>query len=361
MTKYFPASESSDDCPSGICTCTTDGTWEIQQGRVQLNEESGGRGFGMHLVNLTKRETTGGIALEAVEAAFTTRLGDMSKFDAFMDHHVGLYTDDLAKYTSVFDDDNVPYYLMSWTTGSDKWFSASVHVPNTQLIIELLSKNYTEGASLRASQDAPSPRLSESRANELNALETNRDYVYAVRISRAVTNLTAMDEFYVGALGATSVEETDQRHCYKVATTSSFTDTTEVCFNEHADDKHDVLSVEAYTAGMNGVHQKLLKGKPKCGMDKYLDNHLAIDPTEHGSTTFGDNIVDYINKHDDVLYYCEPAMGPGASGYQMHYIIDPTGFGVQVDTQFSEEPAACSSRRRLQGHSNPACDLGDCS
>ena len=85
MVKYLPVSEAPDDCTGGICTCTTAGTWEIQQGRVQLDEESGGRGFGLHLVNLTARATTGGATVEAVEAAWTARLGDMTKFDAFMD------------------------------------------------------------------------------------------------------------------------------------------------------------------------------------------------------------------------------------------------------------------------------------
>merc|ERR1719399_2741283 len=29
-----------------------------------------------------------------------------------MDYHIGLYTDDLLKYTAPFDADSVPYYLM---------------------------------------------------------------------------------------------------------------------------------------------------------------------------------------------------------------------------------------------------------
>ena len=44
MTKYLPCAEAPDDCAGAVCTCTTDGSdWTIQQGRVQLNEESGGR------------------------------------------------------------------------------------------------------------------------------------------------------------------------------------------------------------------------------------------------------------------------------------------------------------------------------
>lgn len=363
LIKYLPVAESSDDCAGNVCTCAADeGDWTIQQGRVQLNLESGGRGFGMHMVNLTKRVTTGGPALETIEAAFATRLGDMTKFDAFMDHHVGLYTDDLAIYTSAFDADKVPYYLMHWTSGADTWYSASVHVPNTQLIVELLSKNYTQ-TGLRASAPAPSPRLHANRAAEIAEWGTDRAYVYAIRVSRAVANLTEVDAFYTGALGAATSSKSAQKACYKLATTSSFVDTTEVCFNEHADDKHDVLSVAGYVSGLFATHAALLT-KPTCGMDKYLDNHLAVDPTDHSSTSFGDNIVKYIDANADAMYYCEYDQGHSASGYNLHYIIDPSGFGVQVDTKYTSPPKGCSStdafRRRLQGHENPACNLGTC-
>lgn len=246
---------------------------------------------------------------------------------------------------------------MHWTAGSDTWYSAAVHVPNTQLVIELLSKNFTQ-TGLRASRAAPAPRLSEARAREIAGWGTDRDYVYAIRISRAVTNLTEVDAFYKTALGATRTESTAQKACYKVATTSTFTDTTEVCFNEHADDKHDVLSVAGYVSGLFATHAALLAGKPACGADKYLDNHLAIDPTAHGSTTYGDALVDYVDATPGALYYCE---AEPMSGYNLHYVIDPSGFGVQVDTMFSKTPKGCSQqRRRLQGHGNPACNLGTC-
>ena len=362
MVKYLPVSEAPDDCTGGICTCTTAGTWEIQQGRVQLDEESGGRGFGLHLVNLTARATTGGATVEAVEAAWTARLGDMTKFDAFMDHHVGLYTDDLEQYLSAFDADAVPYYLMSFTAGGDTWHAANVRVPGSQLLIELLATNYT-GAHRMAAAPAPAPRLGDARAAELKAMTTDRAYVYAVRVARACTDLDAVAAFYTGALGATQVSETATRKCWKLATTSAFTDTTEVCYTEHADDASDAMTVKEYEDALNGAHASLLKGQPKCGMDKWLDNHLAVDPTDHGSNDYGDALVAYVDATADLYYYCEPAMGPGASGYTLHYVIDPAGWGVQVDASFTSPPQACasSSLAIVEGDFNPACDLGTCS
>ena len=56
-----------------------------------MQTADGRTGFGLHLVNLTARSTEGGVALPDVEAAFAKRLGDMTAFDAFMDHHVSLW------------------------------------------------------------------------------------------------------------------------------------------------------------------------------------------------------------------------------------------------------------------------------
>ena len=139
----------------------------------------------------------------------------------------------------------------------------------------------------------------------------------------------------------------------------------QVCYTEHADDADADFTVKDYEDALNGAHASLLDGQPKCGMDKWLDNHLAVDPTVHGSTAFGDTLVAYVDKTEGLYYYCEPAMGPGASGYDLHYVIDPAGWGVQVDTSFSSAPTKCASSTTVEGppggNFNPACDLGTCS
>ena len=79
-----------------------------------------------------------------------------------------------------------------------------------------------------------------------------------------------------------------------------------------------------------------------------------------GGSTFGDDVVDFVDQNPDVLYYCEND-GPQGSG--LHYVIDPTGFGVQIDTQFSKQPAGCSAANPGPGGDddfNPACNLGTC-
>ena len=60
-------------------------------------------GFGLHLVDVAARATTGGTELADVEAHFTSKMGDMSDYDAFTDCSIGLYTTDLDQYTDAFD------------------------------------------------------------------------------------------------------------------------------------------------------------------------------------------------------------------------------------------------------------------
>ena len=64
----------------------------------------------------------------------------------------------------------------------------------------------------------------------------------------------------------------------------------------------------------------------------------------------------------DTDYYGSPAGVSGAlSG--LHYIIDPTGWGIQLDMNFEAQPSGCSNSLlgAEDGSSyNPACDLGTC-
>ena len=90
MAKYLPVEEANDDCTGQVCTCDDDDdTWYIQQGRAALAVASSGvgisPGFGLHLVNLTKRATTGGLSVAEVEAHFASKMKGMKRYDSFMD------------------------------------------------------------------------------------------------------------------------------------------------------------------------------------------------------------------------------------------------------------------------------------
>merc|ERR1711920_1041552 len=109
---------------------------------------------------------------------------------------------------------------------------------------------------------------------------------------------------------------------------------------------------------LNTVHSNLLSGHPFCEVDKWFDNHYAID----SQSADGTKIVNYVNKNNP-FHVCSSGMGSGTS---LAYVFDPTGWGIQLDLNVGT-PSDCNSvehetsdifdgGRRLQGGKfNPAC------
>merc|ERR1719253_722025 len=99
MLKYFPTARPGDECDGDFCACA--GNWNISQGRVYASytkpaqpcpQGSPGMGFGLHLVNVSKSQTTGGQSVAQVEAIFDQKLDRMKAFDSFMDFNAMFYT-----------------------------------------------------------------------------------------------------------------------------------------------------------------------------------------------------------------------------------------------------------------------------
>lgn len=86
--------------------------------------------------------------------------------------------------------------------------------------------------------------------------------------------------------------------------------------------------------------------------------HYAIDSQTHDTS----NIVPYVEEND-TPHYCA-SMGP--QGLSLHYVIDPTGWGIQLDLGLSSAPSDCQgiSSEALRfvkgGTFNPACEPGTC-
>jgi hypothetical protein len=400
MYKYFPVKTPGDECSNDICTCSGSGpTWYIQQGRVYipsngdqralLSGRSGGRrlqdpgnGFGLHCVNVSNHLTTGGLSTAEVEAHFNEKLGDMSAYDSFMDFSVSLYTTDLAQYATKFDKDQVPYYTTTWQSSDDEaaqtYTSLIVQAHKSQMILELTSKkSLSVGETSRpVHAAAPSERRLSARALAMiddlevkNALTGTSLTTLSVNRAVSAAALAKLDDFYLTGMGTKKVSEDIDaangytRKCY--LWTGAEVD---ICFtNRDTSATKGDWKVADYENMLNTVHKNIIVGHPYCQVDKWEDNHYAIDSFSADTS----KIISYINKNN-VPHVCSSsgdrglAFPPGMSG--LHYIFDPTGWGIQVDLSFSSSPSDCSkvdemasqsSSRRLQG-SNPACQPGIC-
>ena len=355
--------DADDSCTNDVCTCTISGsTYEVQQGRVQLetSRSSGvggpqpGEGFGLHLVNCSTNPQPGGMSTSAVEAEFASKLGDMSSYDAFMDYNVALYTTQLDSYISAFDADGVDYLATTWTDQSDDYYGIIVHVPNTQMVIELMSLNSTLLARRAAAGNKPTVhafapherRASASAlARAIAAAEVSATNILTViSVSRASSDLSAIDDFYSTGMQCSTTLSVDtdgySKRCYLWDVASA---TADVCFTKRKPtETAGSFKVSDFEDMLNAVHANAVADD--CG-NKWVDNHYAVD----GRSGSADYIADYIES-SGAFFYC--------SGDNPHYIIDPSGFGIQLDLQFSGSSTVCTSAREARRRAAAAAPLG---
>merc|ERR1712151_881393 len=389
LTKYFPVESAPDSCTNDVCTCSG---WNIQQGRVYIPYSTDGRsllskrgdegrrlqdpgnGFGLHCVNVSGHLTTGGLSTAQVEAHFDEKMGDMKEYDAFMDYSVTLYTSGVEQYAAAFDADSVPYYTTTFQASDDAaaqtYTSLIVQVPHTQMILELTSKkSLSASLSRKPVHLAQERRLSSNAMAIIDALSDAEEEqtgsgatLSPISVNRAASaaTMSKLEDFYVNGMGAKKVSDDSAngvtRQCYLWTGA-----TVDICFTSRPDSatKGD-FKVADFENMLNTVHKNIIVGHPYCQVDKWEDNHYAIDSFSASTSS----IISYINSNN-VPHICES--GGGGSGMSaLHYIIDPTGWGIQADLSFSSQPNDCSSAevhdfsRRLQGSYNPACEPGTC-
>merc|ERR1719454_91908 len=169
--------------------------------------------------------------------------------------------------------------------------------------------------------------------------------------------MAKLESFYVSGMGTKKIQDSAEnnvtRKCFLWPGASG-----NVCFTNRPDSATaGDWKVGDFEDMLNTVHTNLLKGHPFCSMDKWFDNHYAIDSQSASAST----ILDYVNK-EDPMHACanDPMRGSGLA-----YVFDPTGRGIQLDLQVGL-PNDCKSQmiqetgnfsRRLQGGGkyNPAC------
>merc|ERR1711920_406086 len=167
--------------------------------------------------------------------------------------------------------------------------------------------------------------------------------------------MSKLDEFYVTGMGTTkthdSAENGVSKKCYLWTGAS-----VNICFTNRA----DTATSTSFNVGdledmLNNVHKTIIDGHPYCPMDRWFDNHYAID----SRTVDNSKILSYINSKKP-FHTCgsNPMRGAGLSA-----VWDPTGLGIQMDTGTSL-PNDCSSYddelsflKASGGGFNPACTV----
>jgi len=278
-------------------------------------------GFGIHLPEVTGFPTTGGITIEELEAKYAARIGDHSKFDAFMDYSTAFWTYDLQHYIDIFTADKVPFFLGQWKDASKRqWYSMIFLVPQSCYVIELIS--------MHASADATSLPEMEQRMSDAHCTEWSKGKKYdnnaieAVSVNRASSDLDAIDNAYVKYFklpnSQTISDSKVQRKCYKSKSTF------DLCFTKRESSSNDaIFSVKDHEDNMWAIHAGVMGSDPQV-TDKMTDSHGDYDVSVIAlEVYFAANSFETLLKNR-LAYACEQG-----------YVIEPTGFSIQTMTTFS--------------------------
>lgn len=292
------------------------------------NDHSGGmgpqtwEGFGIHLPDVDAAETTGGLSVDELMEKYDARLGDFSKFDAFMDYSVTFYTHDLQHYADMFQTDSIPHFLGQWNDSSGgQWYSMIFKVPKSNYVIELASQMKPSAGS-----DLPQmeQRMSDDHCTKFSSFtDTAAKILEISSINRAASDMKTIDDVHTNLYKASTTLSIDgevTRRCYKY--TSQLDE--DICFTGRtsAAENDTIFSVADHEAMLWAVHAATLGSNPSSTTDKYSDSHYAQPISSAGLSAlkqhFTQNNPYPITKDTRLAYACEQS-----------YIIDPTGFCVQ--------------------------------
>jgi len=328
---------------------------------------SPGMGFGLHLVNVSKSQTTGGQSVAQVEAIFDQKLDRMKAFDSFMDFNAMFYTTGLKAYYQAFKTDNVPTYVSTWSYNKTTWTSVFVRVPNSMMIIELC-QDTTLGVSADYHPGGRAPSASIERVlSRVHSLSDVADDttgavidILAINHAASATSFAKLEDFYVKGMGCTmqTTSTTEyQRMCFNWPGASSVG----VCFYQRPDSSTSGdFKVSTLEDMLHTVHSNIIGKQPQCNRDKWTDWHYAIDSGSVDTST----VASYIDAKKETVM---------CSGSTPHFVFDPTGWGIQMDgfNWGSNAVSQCGSsstsqlfgRELLQdpGNYNPACTDTTCS
>merc|ERR1711862_629037 len=218
---------------------------------------------------------------------------------------------------------------------------------------------YTDGqAPVQLEQRVPDSVLAEQAdrlsGNE-NVSDTTSDFIVSLVVNRAASSkaMSELEEFYVSGMGTTKTHDSSENGVTKKCFLWTGA-TVNICFTNRADSETSTsFKVGDFEDMLNAVHKTIIDGHSWCPMDRWFDNHYAIDRTVDNS-----KILSYINSKKP-FHTCgnNPMRGTGLAA-----IFDPTGLGIQMDTGTSL-PNDCSSLMSSNnvsagpGHSNPACTV----
>lgn len=388
LLKYFPVHSTSNNAPGNVVACG-------QQGRVEMNGTYGFKGqagaddgtdtFGIHSVlaagaKSSRLAASGPVSLEQIEKQWTEAIGDLgaddTAYSTLLDNHLAMWAASLDPFVAAFQADDVGFVRITFEDGSPPtlYYSMIVHCPNSQLVLELISDVRPNISTipwpLQATEGAP-PRHFFQGQPPPTVVDGN---LWPLHVSRFASDLQAVERWYGTVFeAAPTVRYTsaDGTHIQVYGGTGDprtdlFSPQVGLQFVQRppALSYTDKLDGKAFENYQLAVAQEYQTNATSC-WPVLGDNHIAIILT-NGPT------VETLQKRvaslggawaDGALTHPFRAGDPDLFGVffpvpNATYVVDPTGWNVQVDTpwgDFDYLEAACISSQALYSYCYAFC------
>merc|ERR1712070_1022133 len=225
----------------------------------------------------------------------------------------------LQSYKSAFDRDSVKYLTGSWSNSEGEQYSSLlVQIPGSQLLLELVQKTSLELAegevSVQMEQRVPDSVLSDQddRLSGEAVSDTTSDYIVSLVVNRAAssTAMSQLEDFYVGGMGTTKTHDAiangATKKCFLWPGAS-----VNICFTNRDDSETSTsFKIGDLEDMLNSAHRTIIDGHPFCPMDRWFDNHYAID----SQSVDNSKILSYVNSKN-IFHTCSssPMGGSGMS------------------------------------------------
>lgn len=363
---YVLPAHTADGCCKS-CSADKDcaRAWYLPGAEEQTDKNFVNECFGIHITAVDGHATAPGLSVEVVEAHFDDKVGAMKTFDWFMDFNVAFYTNFMDDYLARLDGLGLAWLPATWFYEDETFYSALFHVPGSQVVVELVAFNSERVASMvgdkimyvtDANTIAYRPaviqleqRMTDDRVAQMQDVASDDRRLLASSVGRAASDLDAVRDFYVTGMGATMTQDLTSadvaRRCFNVNGTSA-----DVCFTRRDDSTtKGPFKPKDMETMLHEAHEYWLGSSPSCAMDRWADNHYAID-LEASNDAFMRYIID-----NNVTYACPDPDHSPSGNKGVHYVFDPTGWGIQMDTPENVVMPNCET---ALSDANNQCKLG---
>eukprot|EP00091_Calanus_sinicus_P019818 TRINITY_DN512_c0_g1_i3.p1 TRINITY_DN512_c0_g1~~TRINITY_DN512_c0_g1_i3.p1 ORF type:complete len:231 (-),score=55.12 TRINITY_DN512_c0_g1_i3:315-1007(-) len=217
------------------------------------------------------------MSLLDVENVFEEKMGDMSALDGFMDYNLGLWTNDLSTYVRKFQAAGQRFLTLSWSSHAGKDYFSVLVKPCGFVVLELMSDTMAD--EFKSLAIPSNQRMIWQDYNSEHV--ASGEYLTPMKISRAVSSIDLVKDFYIDILGSTEVWEETFDDGVKLKVINAPQSSIHLQFWEGVPTGGNGWTPEDLEIYINNVHDEFMLS-PTCGFDQWIDNHFAIDANPMG-------------------------------------------------------------------------------